>query len=91
MHIIYFGCLATNLLDCFINTLLCVAMVTMLCVRNTPKIVTFVIGKMKLVSFSLFLDAFPLDPRCPLDNDMSLQTFTTYVKGILGLGGKASI
>ena len=29
------------------------------CVRNTPKIVTFVIGKMKMVSFSLFLDAFP--------------------------------
>ena len=30
MHILYFGCLATNLLDFFINTLLCVAMVTML-------------------------------------------------------------
>ena len=29
------------------------------CVRNTPKIVTFVIEKMKLVSFSLFIDAFP--------------------------------
>ena len=43
------------------------------CVRNTPKIVTFVNGKMKMVSFSLFLDAFPpLDPRCPFDNDMSL-------------------
>ena len=27
------------------------------CVRNTPKIMMFVIGKMKLVSFSLFLDA----------------------------------
>ena len=32
----------------------------------------------------------PLDPKCPLDNDMSLLTFTTYVNGILGLGGKAS-
>ena len=42
------------------------------CVQNTPNIVMFVIGKMKLVSFSLFLDAFPLDPRCPLDNDMLL-------------------
>ena len=42
---------------------------------------------MKLVSFSLFLDAPPLDPRCPLDNDISLETLTTYVKGILGLGG----
>ena len=29
------------------------------CVRNTPKIVTFVIGKIKIVSFSLFLDALP--------------------------------
>ena len=42
------------------------------CVRNTPKIVKVVIGKMKLVSFSLFLYASPppppLDPRCPLDN-----------------------
>ena len=28
------------------------------CVLNTPKIVTFVIGKMKLVPFSLFLEAF---------------------------------
>ena len=48
---------------------------------------TFVIGKMKLVSFILFLDAFPLDPRCHLDSEMLLLTFTTYVKGILGLGG----
>ena len=38
------------------------------CVRNILKIVMFVIEKMKLVSFSLFLDAFPLDPRCHLDN-----------------------
>ena len=30
MHILYFGCLATDLLIFFINTLLCVAMVTML-------------------------------------------------------------
>ena len=29
------------------------------CVRNAPKIVTFVIGKMKMVSFSLFSNAFP--------------------------------
>ena len=28
MYILYFGCLATNILDFFINTLLCVAMVT---------------------------------------------------------------
>ena len=37
------------------------------CVRNILKIVMFVIENMKLVSFSLLLDA-PLDPRCPLDN-----------------------
>ena len=33
------------------------------CVRNTHKIVTFVIGKMKMVSFSLFLDAYPPRPK----------------------------
>ena len=38
------------------------------CVRIILKIEMFVIEKMKLVSFSLFLDASPLDPRCPLDN-----------------------
>ena len=36
------------------------------CVRNTSKIVTFVIRKMKLVYFSLFLDD-PLDPKYPLN------------------------
>ena len=30
----------------------------------------------------------PLDPRCPLDNDMLLLTYTKYVKGVLGLEGK---
>ena len=58
------------------------------CVRNILKIVTFVIEKMKLASFSLFLDAFlPLDPRCPLENYISLYKYTTYVKGVFGLGG----
>ena len=28
----------------------------------------------------------PLDPRCHLDNDMSLEIFTTYANGILGRG-----
>ena len=59
------------------------------------KIVTFLIEKIKLVSFSLFLDASPptplLDPRCPLDNDMPLNTYTTYVKGVFGLGGKGVV
>ena len=36
------------------------------CVRNILKIVTFVIEKMKLASFSLFLDAFPPRPKMPL-------------------------
>ena len=35
------------------------------CVRNTPKIVTFVIEKMKLVSLSLFIEAFPPRPKMP--------------------------
>ena len=36
MHILYFGCLATDLLDFFVNTLLCVAMVTM-SVKDIPQ------------------------------------------------------
>ena len=56
------------------------------CIRNILKIVMFVIEKMKLVSFSLFLDAFP--PRCPLDNLTSLYKYTTCVKGVLCLGGE---
>ena len=60
------------------------------CVRNAPKNVTFVIGKMKLVSFTLFLDAFPPRPKMPfiyivnVYNDMSLS------KGHLGPRGGAS-
>ena len=50
---------------------------------------TFLIEKTKLVSFTLFLDASPPPrPKMPfLDNDMPLFTYTTYVKGVLGLGG----
>ena len=40
--------------------------------------VMFDIEKMKLGSFSLFLDPFEIV--------MSLYTYTTYVKGVLGLG-----
>ena len=36
MQNLYFGCLATDLLNFFINTLLCVAMVTML-VNDIPQ------------------------------------------------------
>ena len=49
------------------------------CVRYMLRKVTFVTGKLKLASFSLFLE----DPRCPSDNEMSLPTYTYYVKGIL--------
>ena len=38
MHILYSGCLATNLLDFFINTLLCVAMVTLLAMHIIQKV-----------------------------------------------------
>ena len=58
------------------------------CVRNTPKIVTFVIEKMKLVSFGLFIDAFlPLDPKCPLHMLQMFIARCRCAKGILGLGG----
>ena len=36
MHILYFGCVATDLLEFFIDALLCVAMVTML-VKDIPQ------------------------------------------------------
>ena len=45
--------------------------------------VTLVTGKLNIVSLGLLLDASPLEPRCSLNNDMSLQK---YVKGIFGLG-----
>ena len=61
------------------------------CVRNILKIVMFVIENMKLVSFTLFLDAFPLDPRCPLDILTSLYKYTTCVKGVLGLRGGGGV
>ena len=66
------------------------------CVRNTPKIVAFVIGKMKLVSFSLFLDAFPPRPKMPFTyvvydySEMSLSKVHLGSRGGGGGGGKAS-
>ena len=48
----------------------------------------YVIRMLNSVYLSLFLDMFPpLDPRCPLVNEMSPHIYTTYVSGILGLGG----
>ena len=40
--------------------------------------------------FQFIFTCFPLlflDSRYPLDNEMTLHTYTTYVKGILGQGG----
>ena len=51
------------------------------CVRNTPKIV---IGKMKLVSFSLFLDAFPPRPKMPFTYVVNVYSDITLSKGHLG-------
>ena len=60
------------------------------CVRNTPKIVTFVTEKMKLVSFSLFIDALPPRPKMPFTYVVNVYSRCRCPKGILGLGGKAS-
>ena len=49
----------------------------------------YVIRTLNFVYISLFLDMLlpPPDPRCPLVNEMSPHMYTTYVNGILGLGG----
>ena len=66
------------------------------CARNTPKIVMFVIGKMKLVSFSLFLDASPpppppLRPKMPFGQwHVAINIYNIY-KGHFGSGGGGSI
>ena len=63
------------------------------CVRNTPKIVSFVIRKMKLVSFSLFLDAFPPRPKMPLTYVVNVYSDVSLSKGHLRSrgGGGGSI
>ena len=57
------------------------------CVRNTPKIVTFVIEKMKLVSFSLFIDAFPPRPKMPFTYVVNVYSEMSLSKGHLGSRG----
>ena len=58
------------------------------CVRNILKIVTFVIEKMKLASFSLFLDAFPPRPKMPFGQlNGAIQIYLKNVNGVSGLGG----
>ena len=57
------------------------------CVRNTHKIVTFVIGKMKLVFFSLFLYAFPTRPKMPFTYAVNVYSDMSLSKGHLGSTG----
>ena len=61
------------------------------CVRNTPTIVSFVIRKMKLVSFSLFLDASPPPPRpkIPFTYVVNVYSDTSLSKGHLGSRGES--
>ena len=56
------------------------------CLRNTPTIVTFIIGKMTLVFFS-FLDAFPPTPKMPFTYVVNVYSDMSLSKGHLGLGG----
>ena len=51
------------------------------CLRDTPKIVSFVIGKMKLVSFSLILDAFPPRPKMPFRYVVNVYSDMSLSKG----------
>ena len=60
------------------------------CVRNILKIVTFVIKKMKLASFSLFLDAFPPRPKMPfgqLNVAIQIYNICKWRLGSRGGGG----
>ena len=60
------------------------------CVRNIHEIVTFVIEKMKLSSFSLFLDAPPPPPRPKMpfgQLNVAIQIYN-ICKGRLGSGGE---
>ena len=60
------------------------------CVRNTPKIVTFVIGKMKMVYFSLFLEAFPPRPKVSFGQRHVAINIYNLCKGHFGSRGEAS-
>ena len=62
------------------------------CVRNILKIVTFVIEKMKLASFSLFFDAFPPRPKMPFGQLNVAIPIHNICKGrVLGLGGGGGV
>ena len=60
------------------------------CVRNTPKIVSFVNRKMKMVSFSLVLDAShppPPRPKMPFTYIVNVYSDMPLSKGHLGSRG----
>ena len=61
------------------------------CVRNILKIVTFVImviEKMKLASFSLFLDAFPPRPKMPFGQlNVAIQIYNICKWRLVSKGG----
>ena len=59
------------------------------CVRNILKIVTFVIEKMKLASFSLFLDACPPRPKMPFGQlNVAIQIYNICKWRLGSRGGK---
>ena len=62
------------------------------CIRNILLIVTFVIEKMKLASFSLFLDASPPPrPKMPfgqLNVAIKIYNICKWLIGSRGAGGK---
>ena len=58
------------------------------CVRNILKIVMFVIEKMKLVSFSLFVDAFPPRPKMTFGQLNVIILIYNMCKGRLGSRGE---
>ena len=59
------------------------------CVRKTPKSVIFVIGNMKVVSFSLFLYV-PHRPKIPFTYVVNVYSDMSWSKGHLESIGKAS-
>ena len=63
------------------------------CAGDSHGNVMYVIRTLNSVYLSLFLDMSPSrpDPRCPLVNEMSQHIYTTYVSGILGLGGGGGV
>ena len=58
------------------------------CVRNILEIVTFVIEKMKLASFSLFLDAPPPRPKMPFGQlNVAIQIYNICKGRLRSRGG----